>query len=54
MAGRMWAVMAVWEVPSAGSDVAAAQWTSLAEIESLGLWEQTVRIIRMAEKMRDR
>lgn len=38
--------------PMAGSDVAAAQWMKLAEIESLGLWEQTVRIIRMAEKMR--
>lgn len=39
--------------PTAASDVAAAQWTPLAEIDGLGLWEQTVRIIRMAEKMRN-
>jgi 8-oxo-dGTP diphosphatase len=38
--------------PTAGSDVAAAQWMDLSEIGSLGLWDQTVRIIRKAEKMR--
>ena len=36
----------------AGDDVAAVKWVPLSEIDSLGLWEKTVRVIRQAQKMR--
>jgi 8-oxo-dGTP diphosphatase len=42
----------VAEAPGAvvrpGSDAAAARWFSLAEIELLGLWSETVRVIKLA------
>jgi 8-oxo-dGTP diphosphatase len=34
--------------PVAGDDAAAAQFVPLADIETLGLWDETVRIIRAA------
>lgn len=38
--------------PVADDDVSDAKWTSLAGIEALGLWSETIRVIREAEKMR--
>jgi ADP-ribose pyrophosphatase YjhB (NUDIX family) len=35
-----------------GSDAADARWFSLAEIETLGLWSETVRVIRLASERR--
>jgi 8-oxo-dGTP diphosphatase len=35
-----------------GSDAAAARWFTLAEIEVLGLWSETVRVIRLAGERR--
>lgn len=40
--------------PVGDDDVAEARWTPLAGIDTLGLWSETIRIIREAEKMRDR
>jgi 8-oxo-dGTP diphosphatase len=40
--------------PVADDDVSDAQWVSLAEIEDFGLWSETVRVIREAEKLRER
>lgn len=37
----------------AGSDVAGVQWTKLDEIDGLGLWEETVRIIRAGQSLRN-
>ncbi|MBM3489177.1 MAG: NUDIX domain-containing protein [Alphaproteobacteria bacterium] len=37
---------------TAGSDAMAARWTALAEIGGLGLWAETVRIVRQGEAMR--
>ena len=39
--------------PVADDDVSDARWASLSEIEDQGLWGETVRVIREAEKMRD-
>ena len=48
----------VAEAPSAtlrpGSDAADARWFSLAEIEPLGLWAETVRVIKLAGERRPR
>lgn len=38
--------------PVADDDVSDAKWTPLAGIETLGLWSETIRVIRDAEKMR--
>ena len=38
--------------PVADDDVSDAKWTPLAGIETLGLWSETIRVIREAEKMR--
>lgn len=38
--------------PLAGDDVVEAHWIDLAKIDALGLWTETVRIIREAEKLR--
>jgi 8-oxo-dGTP diphosphatase len=35
-----------------GSDAAEACWFSLAEIEALGLWSETVRVIKLAGERR--
>jgi 8-oxo-dGTP diphosphatase len=35
-----------------GSDAADARWFSVAEIEALGLWSETVRVIKLAGKRR--
>ncbi|HLT01346.1 MAG TPA: NUDIX domain-containing protein [Geminicoccaceae bacterium] len=35
-----------------GGDAADARWFSLAEIEDLGLWSETVRVIRLAADRR--
>jgi 8-oxo-dGTP diphosphatase len=46
----------VAEAPSAalrpGSDAADARWFSIAEIEALGLWSETVRVIKLAGERR--
>jgi 8-oxo-dGTP diphosphatase len=46
----------VAEAPSAalrpGSDAADARWFSVAEIEALGLWSETVRVIKLAGERR--
>ena len=36
----------------AGGDAADARWFALAEVERLGLWSETVRIIRLAQERR--
>lgn len=38
--------------PVAGDDAADARWVNAADIESLGLWRETVRIIRAAIAMK--
>lgn len=38
--------------PVADDDVSDARWAPLADIETLGLWSETIRIIREAEKLR--
>lgn len=40
-------------MPVGDDDVAEAQWTPIAGIDTLDLWSETVRIIREAEKMRE-
>jgi 8-oxo-dGTP diphosphatase len=35
-----------------GSDAADARWFSIAEIEALGLWSETVRVIKLAGERR--
>ena len=35
-----------------GSDAADARWFDLGEIEALGLWSETVRVIKLAGKRR--
>jgi 8-oxo-dGTP diphosphatase len=35
-----------------GGDAADARWFSLAEVEQLGLWSETVRIIKLAHERR--
>jgi 8-oxo-dGTP diphosphatase len=35
-----------------GSDAADARWFSVAEIEALGLWSETVRVIKLAGERR--
>jgi 8-oxo-dGTP diphosphatase len=46
----------VAEAPSAalrpGSDAADARWFGIAEIEALGLWSETVRVIKLAGERR--
>ena len=37
----------------AGDDVSATQWTPLSEIEGLGLWDETVRVIRAGLPLRN-
>lgn len=46
---------AVWVAgePVAGDDAADARWVRLAEIEDHGLWSETVRVIREAERLRE-
>lgn len=39
--------------PVGDDDVSHAAWTPLSGIETLGLWSETIRIIRAAEKMRE-
>lgn len=38
--------------PVAGDDAMGAAWRTLAEIEGLGLWSETLRIIAEARKLR--
>lgn len=40
--------------PLADDDVSDARWAPLAEIDTLGLWSETIRVIREAERMRQR
>jgi 8-oxo-dGTP diphosphatase len=37
-----------------GSDAADARWFEVAEIEALGLWSETVRVIKLARERRSR
>jgi len=39
--------------PVADDDVSDARWAPLADINDQGLWSETIRIIRAAEKMRE-
>ena len=39
--------------PVADDDVSDARWAPLADIDSQGLWSETIRVIREAEKMRE-
>ena len=39
--------------PVGADDVSHAEWTPIAGIDTLGLWSETIRIIREAEMMRD-
>ena len=36
----------------AGSDAAEARWFEIAELETLGLWSETVRVIKLAGERR--
>ena len=38
--------------PAADDDVSEAEWMPLAEVERLGMWSETVRVIREAERLR--
>ncbi len=38
----------------AGDDASAVRWVTLAELEGMGLWAETVRIIRSGQSMRVR
>ena len=38
----------------AGDDASAVRWVPLAELEGMGLWSETVRIIRCGQSMRIR
>lgn len=40
--------------PIADDDVSDARWAPLAEIDTLGLWSETIRVIREAERLRQR
>ena len=40
--------------PVGADDVSHAEWTPIAGIDTLGLWSETIRIIREAELMRNR
>lgn len=40
--------------PVADDDVSEARWAPLSEIDTLGLWSETIRIIREAERLRER
>ncbi len=40
--------------PVAADDVSDARWVRIEEIETQGLWSETVRVIREAERMRER
>jgi hypothetical protein len=35
-----------------GSDAADARWFTLPEVEKLGLWSETVRVIKLARERR--
>ena len=37
--------------PVAGDDAAAAAFHPMADIDTLGLWEETVRVIKLAREM---
>ncbi len=39
---------------AAADDVAAVRWIPLADLEAMGLWTETVRIIRRGQSMRTR
>ena len=47
-------VVAEWRAgePVAGDDAADAQWFSMDEIDGLGLWDETARVIRLAAEKR--
>ena len=38
--------------PVADDDVSEAEWMPLTEVERLGMWSETVRVIREAERLR--
>ena len=40
--------------PVADDDVSDARWAPLSEIDTLGLWSETIRIIRQAQRLRGR
>jgi len=48
-------VFAEWRAgePVAGDDAADAKWFSLDDLDALGLWDETERVIRLAAEMRD-
>jgi len=39
--------------PTAGGDAAEARWVPLADLEDLGLWSETLRVIHLAAEMAD-
>lgn len=39
--------------PVADTDAADARWVPIADIESYGLWSETIRVIRAAEALRE-
>lgn len=43
-----WATASLEQTPVAGEDAAQAKWVALNEIDNLGMWEETVRIIKQA------
>jgi len=45
---------AVWTAgdPVADDDVSDAQWVSLSALDEYGLWSETIRVIRLAEKIK--
>jgi len=46
------AAVAVTDVACAGGDAADLRWVALEDVPGLGLWSQTVRVIRLATELR--
>ena len=47
----VWATPVNGDSPQAGGDAADAQWISLDEMRTLGLWTETLRIIEQADML---
>ncbi len=55
---RQYALIDYWAVPAtgtlqAGDDAADARWHHIASISNLGMWDETIRIIAKAARLRD-
>ena len=46
-----WARADKEQTPIAGEDAADAKWVALSDIEKLGMWEETVRVIKKAVEL---